>query len=273
MRRLKIGKSTRGSSPPQDMTRVDPDLPDEIGHSKRSDTVVQESDRTENWIRDPGLNANDLPRANVQVERPEGLEVEKIPRARKLRVKYKGQVVFLLKWLPQGRKWYVSRTIRVRDELEIIEHDTDLQEGWQLAMQYGVTPHEFSEAFVDVPPQHRFQFDQCPFDPVSCPNDFAYLTNPSSKKLPDLICRKCGSIFSTDKMGGMTLKVKGDGCPLTTSSASDAERSSRSSEPVNPVRRKLPTPAAVEQAIADGFLDRGQGHSGQGFLEVDTTLD
>ena len=187
---------------------TNPQLPSEIDGAARADMVVREQDLT------PGGTPIDVPKdilglVPAQDKQP-GITVQPVSPDRELIIRYHGAQVCWLKYLPGPGLFIIKRRIELDGgNQQVTQYQDRLAEAWRVAGIYGVTPAEFQQAFQDLPPEVNWTFDCCPWGRMDCDLSYAKVDIQQTRINPDLLCRKCGCRFASDKMGDVTLKDPG----------------------------------------------------------------
>jgi len=241
-------------------TKSDPwdeiELPPLMGKAARADILAAElaSQRSDT----PIVNMEAVKDLNIPRAKPEGIEVEVQQTSKEIIVRYKGWIVCVVAWSVNSGQFRIKRRVSVAvGEKQTHEYFHGFKEAWRVLMEYGVTPAEFQQAFVDLPPQVEWHFDKCPEGRRDCQLHYKFSGDPrSSQEMPLLHCRRCGSDFSmVDK--GSTVEVQlvlrgsliGAGVPETREEADQAPSA----------RGASPAPTAVKQVPFAKEVIRYQG--------------
>jgi len=152
--------------------------------------------------RDSRGKGIDLPRETVAALVPPkskepGVEVECVPSDRELVVRFRGNIVCVLKWLPALQRFLIKRCQELLPNntrsATWLQYQGTLHQAWQVAGELGVTVEEFQTSFVEMPPEIPWTGRDCPEHRTDCA--ITYAGNPTPTTKPDLACRTCGARF------------------------------------------------------------------------------
>lgn len=245
------------------------DAPNKLGKSTHFDAVARPEDHTKNYVFHPPEEAAMPPDDAIQPEsRPDGVTVEILSGLRRLRVRYREQLILVVRWNPQGGYFSITRAVRGKRESKptLIDHDATFHEAWKIAGEFSVTAAEWRQAFHDTPPPFVWKPDCCPDGCIDCgPFDLASNQRSRSTSI-ELRCGKCGWVFSVDDKMKATRKRHEPCESSSTTSAKPAEPSS-SSELTPALRELTASPAeggpveSSSQAIGPAPAIRHRGRS------------
>lgn len=181
--------------------RTDPwdemELPPLMGNKARADLLARE---LHNLRSDsPIVDMEAVKDLSIPRPKQEGVTVQCDQESREIVVSYKGWIVCIVTWIVNGSQFRIKRRVEVAVGCkQTHEYFSGFKEAWRVLMEYGVTPQEYQQAFVDLPPQVEWHFDKCPEGRTDCQLNMTFKRDPrDTDEMPGYYCRRCGSEFQS----------------------------------------------------------------------------